>query len=125
MKVAFFGIAGVFLIQACLQIDSPMQPSLIAEPPKKLNALAPSFQNVKSEILNHCGPCHLGNQSQGGFSAVTYNDVLNAVVPGDPEMSLLTFVLGPNGNMPPKAEKISEENLQLVKDWIALGALDD
>lgn len=72
---------------------------------------------------NRCGNCH-GVTSVGGLSLDTYQDGLiggnsgPAIVPGSPEDSLLIqFQL--DGNHP---GQLTEEELELVIEWIATGA---
>jgi mono/diheme cytochrome c family protein len=78
-----------------------------------------------------CGGCH---GSLGGWSAATYQDVMTSgnnaptVIPGDAEGSLLAkWLLGTvdqGGFMPPSG-MLPQDEVDLILDWIAAGALDN
>jgi mono/diheme cytochrome c family protein len=91
-----------------------------------------SFLGDVAPILQaRCVACH---GSLGGWSAATYQDVMTSgnnaptVIPGDPESSLLAqWLLGTvdqGGFMPPSG-MLPQDEVDLVLDWIAAGALDD
>ncbi len=59
---------------------------------------------------------------------MTSGDNAPVVIPGDPENSLLAQkMLGTHeeGAIMPPAGKLSDDEIQLVLDWIADGALDN
>ena len=73
---------------------------------------------IESEAL----PAHGG---AGGVFLESYEDVMDYVVPGNPEDSLLyKALIGDEHRLmpPPPAEPFSEETIQLFYDWIAQGA---
>ena len=89
----------------------------------------PSFsRDVQPILQSSCAVCH---GTFGGWDATTYNAVLNsgdngpAVIPGDPDGSLLaqkllgTQTLG--GIMPPGGAWPADR-IQVILDWIAAGA---
>ncbi len=78
-----------------------------------------------------CGVCH-GNL--GGWDAATYETVMTSgnnapvVISGDPENSLLAQKLigtHEEGAIMPPAGKLSDDEIQIVLDWIAEGAEDN
>lgn len=78
-----------------------------------------------------CAGCH---GALGGWDASTYGSVVNsgdngpAVIPGDAEGSLLAQkVLGTHtfGTIMPPAGRLPEEQIQLIIDWISVGAPDN
>lgn len=62
----------------------------------------------------------------GGVYLESYEDIMNYVVPGNPEESMLYQALTGNGHelMPPDGP-LPEETIQLFYDWIAQGAQDN
>jgi mono/diheme cytochrome c family protein len=93
---------------------------------------APSFRaDVLPLLQEKCGACH---GTLGGWDASSYASVLQTgdhapvVVPGDPPTSLLAQkLLGTQtvgGPMPP-GSPLSQDDIQLLLDWIAAGALDN
>jgi mono/diheme cytochrome c family protein len=91
-----------------------------------------SFLGDVAPILQaRCVACH---GSLGGWSAATYQDVMTSgnnaptVIPGDPESSLLAqWLLGTvdqGGFMPPSG-MLPQDEVDLILDWIAAGALDN
>jgi len=93
---------------------------------------AASFSNHVVPILRaECTVCH---GSLGGWSATNYENVMTTgdhapvVIPGDPEQSLLAqWLLGTvdQGGLMPPSGALPEDEIQLVLDWIAAGALDN
>jgi len=80
-------------------------------------------------LKKHCFACHNEDKKKGGL-VMTSREVLlkggdngPAVVPGQPGESLLTQVILPDSDphMPPK-EQLSEEQINLLRDWIKAGA---
>lgn len=62
----------------------------------------------------------------GGVFLETYEDVLNYVVPGKPEESMLYKRLTGDGvGIMPPGGKLPDETLRLFYDWIAQGAKDN
>jgi hypothetical protein len=91
-----------------------------------------SFSSDVLPILQaSCAGCH---GSLGGWSAATYQDVMTSgdnapvVVPGDPDGSLLAqWLLGTidQGGLMPPSGMLPQDQIQLIQDWIAAGALDN
>ena len=90
---------------------------------------SPSFSaDVLPVLAESCGLCH---GAAGGWSAATYDEVVNsglnapAVIPGDPEGSLLVQRLRAaqtgDGLMPPSGPLPADET-ELIVRWIAAGA---
>lgn len=65
---------------------------------------------------------------KGGVFLESYDDIMNYVVPGDPENSMLYRVLIGDGvpRMPPPPEAaLADEMIQTIYDWIDQGALNN
>lgn len=88
-------------------------------------------QDIKPILSRRCATCHGAVKQNNALRLDTAElakkggDAGPAVVPGDPEGSLLLdAVQGTNGvrRMPPEGEALSAEQIELLKKWIAAGA---
>jgi hypothetical protein len=93
--------------------------------------------DFESDILPifraHCYDCHGPEKQKSGFRLDLRSAALRggsgdvAIVPGKPDASpLLNFVNLPKDDdlrMPPKGEGLSEAELQILREWIAGGAI--
>lgn len=70
---------------------------------------------VGAAYAERCAACH---GSTGGFSAESYEAVMEQVQPGEPEASP-AFTVVSEGNHP---GKFSEDELSLIREWIIAGA---
>ncbi len=84
-------------------------------------------------ILNKkCITCHGGVKRSGGFSLLFRTDALSetesgkrAIVPGSPQESEMIRRINhhdPEERMPPEGDPLSENEIQLLTDWIKEGA---
>ena len=101
-------------------------PSPMPTPEPKDGVLTESWKgNYEGLFRNRCGGCH-GITSVGGLTLATYPDALSggdrgaAVVPGDPDASLLVQVQSV-GNHP---GQLTIEELNDVIEWIMAGAIE-
>jgi mono/diheme cytochrome c family protein len=86
-------------------------------------------EDVLPIFQSSCAACH---GSLGGWGSESYDAVMTsgnnapAVVPGDPAGSLLIELLRATGSgaMPPGGA-LPADQIQLIEDWIAAGALDN
>jgi hypothetical protein len=82
---------------------------------------------------NACLNCHNPDKKKGGLDLSTYSGVLagggsgKVIEPGDPDGSLLYRLVthADEPTMPPKADKLPEKELDLLKRWIAGGVLEN
>ncbi len=91
---------------------------------------------VKPVLRENCYRCHAGMNHKGGFNLSTRALLLQggkhgaAVVPGQPDSSLLLRLVRPQGpsdhpmNMPPKGQ-LSADEIAAIAKWIAAGAVMD
>lgn len=94
-------------------------------------AAAPTFINDILPIFKkQCNMCH---GSSGGWDGSTYESVLNSgehgptVIPGDVANSLLAQKiqdLQTIGGVMPPGGKMADQDIQMILDWIAAGALE-
>ena len=94
----------------------------------------PNFaDDVEMLLSDYCTACHRGSRAKNGLQLTSVASILKggssgpAVVPGDPEGSLLFKVVehtqGPF--MPPEEEQLPAEDRALLRAWIAAGARVD
>lgn len=89
-------------------------------------------KSVRPLLVAHCYECHSGQERQGGLQLDFREAVLKggdsgpAILPGDPEKSLLIQAVhykNPDMQMPPKGALSSTEIANLER-WISMGAPD-
>ena len=107
-----------------------------AEAPKFTTSQAEFFENnVRPVLSKHCYKCHSAEATKvkGGLYLDSRDGVLKggdsgpAIVPGDPEKSLLVKSIrytDPDLQMPPKGEKLSEAQVADLVAWVKMGAPD-
>ncbi len=88
---------------------------------------APDFQRDVAPILEAtCLSCHNEHERKGDLDLSTRATALafeNAIIPGSPVASiLLKMVSGEKPKMPKKAPPLPEEQINILRDWIANGA---
>ena len=78
-------------------------------------------------LKEHCGDCHSGEESKGGFSINTRELFLDddTAVPGDADASYFIELIlekDPDFMMPPeKKERVPSEHLAVLKQWVNEG----
>ncbi|MEW6305402.1 MAG: PSD1 and planctomycete cytochrome C domain-containing protein [Verrucomicrobiota bacterium] len=91
-------------------------------------------RHIKPLLLNYCVECHSATERKGEFETTSVAEMLKSgkragpgIVPGKPDDSaIVQYIQGarepqmPKGNPP-----LSEDELHLVRQWIAAGAKDD
>ncbi len=94
------------------------------------------FENkVRPILVNNCYKCHSSEAEKlkGGLSLEFKDSILKggengpAIVPGDPERSLLIKAVrysDPDLQMPPKGKKLSDADIDTLVTWIRMGAPD-
>ncbi len=96
-------------------------------------ASVPDFaRDVKPIFESRCVECHGPQKQKNGFrldrreDAMRGGDTGAAIIPGDPEASLLirmvTGTAEGDAIMPPKGDPLSPEQIETLKRWIAAGA---
>ncbi|PWU16754.1 MAG: hypothetical protein C5B50_12830 [Verrucomicrobia bacterium] len=94
------------------------------------------FENrIRPILAENCYKCHSqqAEKIKGGLLLDTRDGVLKggdsgpAIVPGDPEKSLLIKAVRYSDadlQMPPKGKKLSDESIQYLVNWVKMGAPD-
>jgi len=97
--------------------------------PVSLNQNLSNYSNVKTIIDLNCLGCHNSEISLGGLNLSTYENIINSgsVISGDALNSNLinriTRFEGDGLLMPP-TNKLSQENIDIIIEWINNGALE-
>jgi formate dehydrogenase gamma subunit len=109
-------------------VVAPLTPTLVPRPivvPGTPAAALTSWENGIGALLHsRCGECHAGSNPVSGLDLTTYQGALRggqggpAVIPGDPDGSLLVIMQSPGNH----AGQISPSELEGIRQWIAAGA---
>jgi len=88
---------------------------------------SPDFEKEVAPVLEQtCLFCHNAHETKGDLDLSTRAAAFafeGTIVPGDPEASLLIEVVsGPDPDMPKKADPLSAEQVETLREWIAAGA---
>jgi hypothetical protein len=131
-KLIFVLMAGMLVLGACAPaaVEEAVVPEVVEEAmeetaPAEVAAMGPevSFSADLVPILEQWAyPAH-STQGRGGIFLATYDDIMQYVVPGNPEESMLYRRLTGDGVpvMPPSGQ-LPDEIIQLFYDWIMQGA---
>ena len=92
-------------------------------------------RDIRPIFQSHCQGCHQPAKPSGGLVMTSLSSLLlagdseqPAVVPGEAEQSYLLEQITPVGGeaaMPQNAPPLSEQQIDLIRRWIAAGATDD
>jgi mono/diheme cytochrome c family protein len=110
-----------------------------AAKPQPQDAASPEFYTAQVQpiLQKNCYQCHAGEAHRGGLSIDTRAALLKggndgpAIVPGDPDKSLLIQLVGHNGmlagmpmTMPPgQRTKLTDAEVDTLKQWVKAGAV--
>ena len=90
-----------------------------------------SYANDVRPILeSRCASCHMGEFVSEGLDMDTYESLMAGsqngpvIIPGDANDSLLIEKVT-EGEMPKRGPKLTPTQIQLLKDWINAGALNN
>ena len=88
---------------------------------------------VRPLLIERCHKCHAGKAMKGGLRLDSREALLKggdtgpAIVPGDPDKSLLIKAVrytDKDLKMPPKDKKLSDAEIEHLETWVRLGAPD-
>jgi len=133
MALAVLGLLAVLAPEA--SAAEPAQAAAIAaDHAEQMSASMELFKSHVRDILSQqCLHCHGGEETHGEFDLSTREGLLKggalgpAVVAGKPEASILLAVLRHERepHMPQDADKLADEEIQRIADWVAAGAAYD
>lgn len=115
---------------------APAAPTAVAGAPTLTTEQTAFFENKIRPILNaQCLKCHNAaeGKTKGGFALDTREGTLKGgdsgpgVVPGNPDKSVLIKAIrytDSNLQMPPKGEKLSDQQIADFVNWVKMGAPD-
>ncbi len=146
-----FLLVGAFLLSACganAEIP-PSSPTITSIPVGGSETVVPvtvtqntppasppvggevSFTDDVLPILKaNCTRCHGTSRQSADLKLNTYDNLMAGseggpvVVPGDSTNSLLVELIV-SGEMPKKGDKLPDQEIQIISDWINTGALDN
>ena len=88
------------------------------------------YETQIQPIFNqHCISCHVGNFASGGLDLTNYENLIDGgnsgevIIPGDHINSIL-FQRIDNGDMPSGGERLNQEDIDLISEWINEGACE-
>jgi hypothetical protein len=136
-KLIFVLMAGMLVLGACApaavevveetMVEEPAaeEPAMEEAAPAEEAAMGPevSFSADLMPILEEWAyPAH-STAGRGGVFLATYEDIMQYVIPGNPEESMLyRRLIGDGLPVMPPSGKLPDETIQLFYDWIMQGA---
>jgi hypothetical protein len=134
-KLLYLLIVGVFVLGACAPaaVEEAVAPEVVEEAMEEEPTAAPvvevpageevSFSEDLVPILEEWAyPAH-STQGRGGVFLATYDDVMEYVIPGNPEESMFyRRLIGDGVPIMPPSGRLPDEMIQLFYDWILQGA---
>jgi mono/diheme cytochrome c family protein len=111
--------------------ESPARPLDVSKLPKAATAQVDFARDIQPIFASHCLKCHGAEKQKNGLrldlraAALKGGDSGRAIVPGESAQSLLIpLVAGLDDDkvMPPKGERLTVEQISLLRGWIDQGA---
>ena len=119
------------LIVTGVAVPATEATALATDPAAEVPVASVSFVNdVLPVFVNSCNECHGGKQIKEGLDLRTYESVMagsfngTVIVAGDSAQSLLVELVT-KGKMPKRGPKLTAEQIQIIRDWIDAGALNN
>jgi mono/diheme cytochrome c family protein len=87
-------------------------------------------KDVRPILESRCATCHMGDFVSEGLDMNTYESLMvgsqngPVIIPGDASASLLVQKVT-DGKMPKKGPRLTPAQIQIIKDWIESGALNN
>jgi hypothetical protein len=97
-----------------------------AEEPKKADKV-PSYKTDVAPLLKDaCSSCHSGAKAKAKLDVTNYDSLAKFIKASDPDKSKLHMAVTGKGakQMPPK-NPLADDQIALIKAWIAAGAKKD
>jgi uncharacterized membrane protein len=110
--------------------NSGVGASPVDEPKKtddKKEEMTPTFKNDVQPLLNNaCMNCHSGKRKKGGVDLSSYDAVIKSVKANEPDKSrLIKSVTGQGAKLMPPKTGLGDDQVKVLKAWIAAGAKND
>jgi mono/diheme cytochrome c family protein len=124
-----FSVLFIFTIVAILLTACGSQPTPTQSATPLVGAV--SFtKDVMPILKDRCVNCHGGEKTSKGLNLTTYDKLMAGsnngpvVTVGNPDNSkILQLIL--QGKMPKKGGKLPQAQVEILRDWIKAGALDN
>lgn len=126
------------LLVAVAILASGLSPTAAADEPAASGVVSGTvkpvsfYRQVRPVLQRSCAGCHQPARLSGKLLLTTHAGVIaggeqgSSVVPGKPdESNLVDVVSGDKPSMPPKGAPLTVEQVAILKQWIAEGAVDD
>ena len=110
--VLFTGVLSMMLTESCTK--------------KNLEPLVCFTDDVQPILISHCtdAGCHNPIDLEEGIDLTTYEGTMKIVSKGKPALSKLMSVVKSGEMPPPNYPDLTQEELDIVEQWIALGAVN-
>jgi hypothetical protein len=77
-------------------------------------------------LKDACSSCHSGRKQKTRLDVTSYDSVLKVVKPGNPQGSKIhQAVTGKGAKMMPPKNPLAEDQIAMIRNWIAAGAKKD
>ncbi len=126
---------GASSVRVATAADPPAQKPTDKPSADKAPAAVSFYRDIRPVLQSNCQGCHQPAKSEGKLSLTCRAELLKAgesgeaaVVPSQPEASHLLKAITPKdgkAEMPKGKEPLSATQLDLMRRWIAAGAVDD
>jgi hypothetical protein len=103
------------------------RPDVTAEPLTVRADKAPSYKKDVAPLLKDaCGSCHSGAKLKAKLDVTNYDSLMKFVKAGDPDKSKLhNALLGQGAKQMPPKNPLADDQIAVIKAWIAAGAKKD
>jgi len=110
--------------------------AVTSTPAASIPTMTPGAISFSADVLpifqDKCQVCHSKSTKLGGWNSSTYEAVMTSgdnspvIITGDTANNILVQrILGKLGNQMPPSGKLSDQEIQIILDWITSGALDN
>jgi WD40 repeat protein/mono/diheme cytochrome c family protein len=134
MRTTRVPLAGVLVVLA-LAVPAARADATKSEPAPAAAPAVSYDKQIRPIFQARCQGCHQPAKPSGGYVMTAFDRLLSggkskvaAVVPSKPDESFLVDQIIPDGGkaeMPRNEKPLTEAEIELVKQWIAQGAVDD
>ena len=117
-------VAGAIAFAATFSVRAD-EPKKAPEDPKKADKV--SYKTDVAPLLKDaCSSCHAGAKKKAGLDVTSYDSLMKFVKAGDPDKSKLhNSLLGKGAKLMPPKNPLAEDQIAVIKAWIAAGAKKD
>ncbi|QJW98559.1 c-type cytochrome domain-containing protein [Frigoriglobus tundricola] len=120
-------ICGVCGVGLAVSADDRKAPTAYTAPVDPKADKAPSFKTDVAPLLKDaCAGCHSGAKQKARLDVTSYDSLMKFVKASDPDKSkLYNSLLGKGAKQMPPKNPLAEDQIAVIKAWIAAGAKKD